>query len=156
MGTMKLRSLLNDVSAKYMYRLSYLANNYRDPFLREVERIHGLTRPELTILFCLAQRDGINAKDVADLTRQPKNTLSRGAEILEKKGLITRRTDQRDRRRSMMLITQEGMRLYDHMLALYEEAEQRMLTPLDEKDLADLDRVFGKMCNFIAEQNGNH
>lgn len=152
---MKLKSILETISAKYMYRLSYLANNYRDPFLRQVENEIGLTRPELTILFCLAQKDGINAKDVADLTRQPKNTLSRGAEILERKGLITRRTDERDRRRSIMHITEQGLECYDRMRVFYEEAEQRMLAPLNRKDLADLDRVFAKMCNFVAEQNGS-
>ena len=81
----------------------------------------------MTILFCLAQKDGINAKDVADLTRQPQNTLSRGAEILERKGLITRRTDQRDRRRNIMHITEQGLKCYGRIQILYEEAEERML-----------------------------
>ena len=87
---MKLKKFLENIPAKYLFRLSYLANHFRDPFLRQCEQELGLTRPEASILFCLASQDGITAKDVADVTRQPKNTLSRGSLILEGKGLITR------------------------------------------------------------------
>lgn len=150
---MKLKSILDEISAKYLFRLSYLANNFRDPWLREVEREFGLTRPEVTILVCLANKDGINAKDVADITRQPKNTLSRGAVILEEKGLITRRNDPRDRRRSILHITSEGMAFYEKVMPLYRDRERRMLVPLSEKDLQELDRLMALMCDHVARHN---
>ena len=151
---MKLKPMLDEISAKHMFRFAYLANNYRDPFLRQVEQDLGLTRPEVTILFCLANTDGITAKDVADVTRQPKNTLSRGSVFLERKALITRQDDENDRRRSLLFITPKGQELYKKALKVYEDAERCMLSPLDDKDLADLDRVLRKMCIWVAEQNG--
>lgn len=145
---------MDEISAKYLYRLSYLANNFRDTFLRQVEQEFGLTRPEVTILFCLANRDGITAKDVSEVTRQPKNTLSRGAVILEDKGLITRTNDQKDRRRSLLKLTEKGCTFYDKVLPLYEQSERRMLAPLNEEELIQLDHLMARLCNHVADQNG--
>ena len=152
---MKLTPLLEEISAKYLYRLAYLMNNYRDPWLRQVEQEFGLTRPEVTILVCLGNINGITAKDVADVTRQPKNTLSRGALLLEKKGWITRSDDQGDRRRNIMHITEQGQKLYEEIMPTYEKAEHVMLTPLDEKDLVDFNRILAKLCEYVAAQTGN-
>lgn len=145
--------MLDDISAKYLYRLSYLANYYRDPFLRQAELRYGLTRPEVTILFCLAYSDGINAKDVAEVTRQPKNTLSRGAVTLEKKGLIIRKVDEEDRRRSILRVTEKGADLYAKIIPLYEECEHRMLAPLNDRELAELDLLMTRLCNHVVDQN---
>lgn len=151
---MKLIPMLDEFSAKHLFRFSYIMNNYRDPWLRQVEQQFGLTRPEVSILFCLAKIDGITAKDVADITRQPKNTLSRGSVILEDKKLITRLNDQKDRRRSILHITQKGYNLYKQALKQYEQVEYSMLSPLNKKDLKDLDRVLKKMCDWVSDQNG--
>ena len=145
--------MLDEISAKYLYRLAYLANYYRDPFLRQAEQEYGLTRPEVTILFCLAYSDGINAKDVAEVTRQPKNTLSRGAVTLEKKGLIVREVDREDRRRSILRVTEKGADLYAKIIPLYEECERRMLTPLTDRELAELDLLMTRLCNHVAAEN---
>ena len=145
--------MIDEVTAKYLFRLACLANNYRDPFLRQVEKQFGLTRPELTVLFCLANVNGINATDVAKVTLQPKNTLSRGVLLLVNKRLITKSDDPVDGRRSVLYITKKGNELYSKIVLLYEEAEHAMLTPLDGKDLSDLDRILTKMCDYIEELN---
>jgi DNA-binding MarR family transcriptional regulator len=151
---MKLKPLLDDISAKYLFRLAYLMNNYRDPWLRLAEQRFGLTRPEVTILACLGNADGITAKDVADVTRQPKNTLSRGAVLLENKGLIVRDEDPADKRRSIMHMTPSGMALFDQVMPLYQETERKLVSPLNQQDLRELDRLLRKMCDWVAEHNG--
>ncbi|MCF8026186.1 MAG: MarR family winged helix-turn-helix transcriptional regulator [Desulfobacteraceae bacterium] len=150
---MKLKPLLDDISAKYLFRLAYLMNNYRDPWLRLVEQRFGLTRPEVTILACLGNTEGITAKDVADVTRQPKNTLSRGAVQLENKGLIVRYEDKADKRRSIMHMTETGLTLFEQIMPLYDETERRLIFPLNQHDLNELDRLLRKMCDWVAEHN---
>jgi len=147
--------MLDEISTKYLFRFAYLMNNYRDPWLRQVEKEFGLTRPEVTILFCLGQIDGITAKDVADITRQPKNTLSRGSLVLENKKLIARENDQRDRRRSILNITEKGRQICDRVVESYQQIEHNMISPLNRKDLQDLDRILKKMCKRVADQNGS-
>ena len=87
---MKLIDIVAAVPIRFAYRMAFLTNFYREPLLRQMEKTHGIIRPEWTVLICLAFRDGLNPRDICEITEQPRNTISRATAALVAKGMITR------------------------------------------------------------------
>ena len=136
----------------YFFRIVYLSNNYRDPLLRTIEHELGLTRPEFSILLCLAQRDGLGAIDVSEITRQPQNTVSRGVFLLLKKGLIRKETNRGDARKSHLHLTAKGEKTYQSFIGLFKDADARMVACLTKSETDRLDALLDKMCDAVATQ----
>ncbi|MER6218800.1 MULTISPECIES: MarR family winged helix-turn-helix transcriptional regulator [unclassified Streptomyces] len=68
----------------------------------------------------LVRRLGFDAKDVVLLVNH-----------LERMGLLLREPDQRDRRKNAVTATPEGLRLLQSCAHLADEANERLLAPLD-------------------------
>jgi len=149
---MKLRHITFDNPIPIYFKIAFLTNHFRDPTNRRLESRHGLTRPEFTILFCLAQQDEISAIDVADITQVPANTLSRGVSMLEQKKLITRTGDPVDRRRALLSLTRKGARMYELILADLKEANDEMIAALSKEEQRQLDRLLTKMCAAVKSE----
>ncbi|GAA0937229.1 MarR family transcriptional regulator [Actinocorallia libanotica] len=100
---------------------------------------HGLTRPEFEILAALRRVGG-------ELTpgRLARETFASGAAVtkrlraLEARGLVSRRTDERDRRVTHLCLTGEGGSLIDEVFPDQLAHEAALLSGLDEPTRAEL------------------
>jgi len=133
---MKLIDILDATPFPIGYRIAFITNFLREPLLRQMEKVYGIIRPELTVLMCLSFQDDVHARDICEVTEQPSNTVSRAVGSLEKRGLLQRTKDSVDTRRKVLNITPEGREIHDKIIALFANAETEMLTSLtqDEKD----------------------
>ncbi len=152
---MKLLEIVDGTSIRYAYRIAFLANFYREPLMRRMEREFGLIRPEWTILICLNFQDGVNARDICEITEQPRNTISRAVRTLSEKGLISYKTDPGDARRTVLLLTQEGKQMHERIMPMFEEGERRMLACLTASEQQQLDGLLDKLTravpNWVAQ-----
>lgn len=146
---MKLIDILGGTPLPIGYRLAFLTSFFREPLLRRIEREFGLIRPEWTVLVCLAYRDGLNARDICEVTEQPSNTVSRGVSLLVAKGLIAQRPDPEDARRSLLRLTQAGRALHDRAMALFSEGEAQMTASLTAPERATLITLLDKMARDV-------
>lgn len=146
---MKLLDIVNATSFSYGYRISFLTNFFREPFLRKIDREYGITRPELTILLCLMYREGITQRDICEVTEQLRNSISRAARLLESKGLISQQSDTEDGRRILLNLTQAGRDIHDDFIPLIEQAEQKMLSCLETEEREQLDVLLNKMARAV-------
>ncbi len=142
--------IVKDNPIPFFFRIVYLSNNYRDPLLRTIENDLGLTRPEFSILMCLAQRDGLSAIDVSEITRQPQNTVARGVLLLARKGLIRKETSKGDARRSHLYLTAKGGKAYASFIGLVKEANRKMIAGLTQTEVDRLDVILDKMCDGVT------
>lgn len=142
-------SFLKKNPIPFFFRMQFLSNNYRDPMLRQIEREHKLTRPEFSILVCLALRDGLSAIDIAEITRQPENTVSRGVFLLLQKKLIEKIPDPTDGRRFELSLTEAGKAAYEAFMPLMRQANAEMIASLDKDELKLLDKLLDKMCAAV-------
>lgn len=132
------------------YRLAYVINWYREPLLKRIENEFGLSRPEWTVLLCLSLRDGMISRDIAEITGQPRNSISRGVEMLVGKGLVTRSSDRKDRRKSILAATARGRAAFDKMIVEFEARESQMLNVLSASEKDTLDRILSKLTAGVA------
>ncbi|MFD0858628.1 MarR family winged helix-turn-helix transcriptional regulator [Roseovarius aquimarinus] len=146
---MKLIDILDGTPLPIGYRIAFLTAFFREPLLRRIERDHGLIRPEWTVLVCLAFRSGLNARDICEVTEQPSNSVSRGVSSLLAKGLIARRPDPEDARRSLLSLTHAGRAAHDAGMALFRQAEDAMTASLDPAERTMLIRLLDKMARDV-------
>lgn len=146
---MNLKATLESIQTKHFFRFNYLVNQYRDPVMRKLYEEFSLHRPEIAILYCLQSDDIVNAVDVARITRLPKNTLSRSAKLLEDRKLLRSKVDPDDRRKSILFLTPAGKKICDRVKAIYTEVEEELLSPLSAREIAQLDALLTKLCDYV-------
>ncbi|MCB2099856.1 MAG: winged helix-turn-helix transcriptional regulator [Rhodobacterales bacterium] len=147
---MKLLDIIDNTPIPVGYRIAFLTNFWREPLLRRMEREFGLIRPEWTVLICLVYRDGLNSRDICEVTEQPSNSISRGVAALEEKGLIHRRPDPQDARRSLLFITDEGRAMHDQVMDLFVRAERSILEVLDAEETRVLTGLLDKLARDVV------
>ncbi len=149
-GAVNIEEIIRNTEIPLAYRLAYVANSYREPLLRTVEREFGLIRPEWTVLLCLAARSGLTSTEVAEVTGQARNSISRAVKLLEKKGFIERIQDRTDRRKASMLLTDKGHRIYEDVVDLFKRREVQMLNGLTPSERLTLETLLKKMTREVG------
>ena len=137
--------MLREAPVLTAYRLNYVANRFTQTLYAAMEREHGIGRAPFVVMLCLATVGEATAQEIADATHRPKNSLSRAVRELEAKGLVERDTDPNDARRQPIRLTAAGRQLYERLLPMAEEAEQRMLDPIEDGEREALLRALGRM-----------
>lgn len=127
------------------YRLSYLANFFVGPIYNEITRTTGLARSEFVVLFCIEHVGELSAQDVCEITGRPKNSVSQAVTKLLKAGLIQRRTDSTDARRSILGLTSKGDALYRQLIPRFQQRETEMLSVLTPREREQFARLIGKL-----------
>lgn len=146
---MKLIEIIDNTPIRFGYRIAFLTNFYREPLMRKIEKDFGIIRPEWTVLICLVFSDGLNSRDICEITEQPSNTVSRGVASLVKKGFIRTEPDSRDARRTVLHLTQEGQNLYTRIMPMFVERETKLLAGLNKEEIKQLDGLLDKMSRNV-------
>lgn len=148
---MKLIDIIDHTPIPFGYRIAFLTNFFREPLLRQMEKEHGLIRPEWTVLICVKFRGGITATDIREITEQPGNTVSRAIASLQKKNLVRKQVDIDDARRTLLFLTTNGAGQYDAIMKLFQEGERKMTECLSSGELKTLDQLLDKLCRHVPE-----
>ena len=138
-------SLLAEGDLRDGYRLSFLANHLVGPVYAGIERDHDLTRPEFLVLFVLARQDGLTSSDIVALSGLPKNSISRGVQLAERKGLIRRARDPADGRRAFLHLEVSGRELHARLLPRFTAQETRLLAALDGNERRQFSKLLQKL-----------
>ena len=140
-----LSAMTRDSVIRDTYRISYLANNLVLPVYDRILKEFGLNRGEYLLIYCLCHYDRLTAQDVAEMTARPRNTISRAVHRMLADGYLSRTPDPEDGRQIYLHISEQGRALNKRIEPLFKEREEKILSPLTEKDRADLNRILKKI-----------
>ena len=132
------------------YRLSVLSNRVSQTIAGAYARRFGLGVTEWRVIAVLGRYPGLSANAVAARTAMDKVAVSRTVARLLERGLIQRDTHDDDRRRSVLELSPEGYGIYDEVVPVALDYEQRLLEPLDAEERAQLDRLLVKLASGLA------
>ena len=133
-------------------QFSVLARRWRAYLDRTLAQA-GLTDATWGPLIHLDQSgDGVPQKALADRIGIDSSTLVRLIDILEKRGLVERRTDTADRRARLLYLTRAGRRSVSDIKAALAEAEDQMLADVDDAAIDAALTVFGKIRRRLDER----
>jgi DNA-binding MarR family transcriptional regulator len=116
------------------------------------ENGYEITGEQWAIIRHLLEEDGLSQREIAEKTSKDKPNITRMLDALEKKRLIFRQPDPRDRRKYCIYLTKEGRQLHERLLPLIQNLRERTTQNLDppEIDLLKkaLTKIYQNTCNL--------
>ena len=104
------------------------------------------------ILRFLAQEDGVTQVDIARNSHFTAPTVSVTLKKMEDEGLIRRKTDKNDTRRTRVFITEKGREWETRLFESALDIEKILICGLSEEENAELCRLLKKVReNILAE-----
>ncbi|MBX3725679.1 MAG: winged helix-turn-helix transcriptional regulator [Xanthomonadales bacterium] len=127
------------------YRLSRLSNTISQAIADLYVERFNLTVTEWRVMAVLGREPGLSAGEVAQRTAMDKVAVSRAVARLIAAGRIDRGTADGDRRRSVLHLSDAGRRIYDQVVPLALDFEQRLLTRLADDDRRHLHHLLDRL-----------
>jgi len=132
------------------YRLSVLSNAVSRRIADIYEREFDLSVWQWRIMAVLGEHGGLTSTEVAQRTLMDKPTVSRAAASLIERGILSRETDAKDRRRAPLTLTTEGAAIYAAVIPRALECEQELLDALSAEDAATLHRLLTRLASVAS------
>ena len=135
------------------YRLSVLANRVSRDLSRLYAEQFDLTITQWRILAILGLHPGISADEVCRRSEMDKVAVSRAVRRLRGKGLLSRRIDTADRRRSVLRLSARGTKTYHRIVPLAQRYERELLDGLSAKARRDLGRSLDELDRVTSRDD---
>ena len=146
----ELTALFDRAENRHLYRLSYIANALVLPVYDGIKRDFGLSRGEYLLLFCLSHMPVLTARDVAEMTKRPRNSISRAVHRMLDEGYIDRMPDPEDGRQARLSITAKGRALHERIIGRFVDREDEIFGVLDDTEMTALDAILQKLARHVA------
>src|SRR4051794_34757319 len=101
----------------------------------------GLTAAEVNALAQLRAGERLSVAELQAATGQRPSTLTGVIDRLERRGLLSRALNPRDRRSFVLELTSEGASAADHVREAFSALEERVLARAGERSVAGFLRV---------------
>jgi DNA-binding MarR family transcriptional regulator len=133
------------------FRLSLVAKVMDRLTLRHLAETGTFTFAEWRVLSRLATLpDGATVGQIADLAWVDRAEVSRAASALEEKGLTARRTNEQDRRKPILYLTEAGKKQHVPMAEDRSAFHAALVADLSADEREELDRLLGKIAQRLV------
>ncbi|MFD1134985.1 MarR family transcriptional regulator [Paenibacillus urinalis] len=119
-------------------------------FLTGYLRSYAITPEQWTVVKRVYEHDGITQKELAAISDKDPATLAKILDILEREGLIVRKTNKEDRRSYLIYITDQGVKLRDEVYEHLEQVFSKVLDGIPQDELAVFNKVLGQIEDNAA------
>jgi DNA-binding MarR family transcriptional regulator len=109
------------------------------------ENGYEITAEQWGIIRHLGEEDGLSQREIGQKAFKDKPNITRILDALEKKHLIFRQPDPRDRRKYCIYLTKEGKQLLERILPLTQTLRQRATQNLPQPELELLKTTLNKI-----------
>ncbi len=116
-----------------------------------MEATLGITAQQRLIIRCVGKYPGMTSGQLAVLLHLDPGTISTSLGRLERKGLLQRRQDHRDKRRVTLGLTSAGRELDKPMQGTVEDAVERLLASADAEETAIARRLLDKLAGLLSD-----
>ncbi len=117
-------------------------------FAKELSRNDiNLTPEQYLVMDILWDAETLSQQAIADIIQKDKNSVTKFIDSLEKKGLVYRTVNKKDRRVNDIIVTEEGMKLKVPTTEVAINLMRKVLKDIKEEDLM----VFDKVVNQIKD-----
>lgn len=135
----------------FMRRLWRL-NHALERLSSRMESSLGVTAQQRMIVRCVGKFPGITAGQLATQLHADPGTISTALARLERRGLVARRRDPRDKRRVALGLTAAGRALDRPAEGTVEAAVERLLATTDEASLRRTEQVLVALTDLLEAQ----
>jgi DNA-binding MarR family transcriptional regulator len=113
-----------------------ISNAINRTFLRAFAREGvDITTEQWTVLACLWKKDKVTQQTLCGLTSKDKPSMTRLIDNLEKRNLVTRVSDHKDRRINLIHLTEAGALLQSKATEIVQRIALRTLKNISDEEL---------------------
>lgn len=136
------------------YRLSVLSLEIGRSLASLYSERFDLTNFQWRVMANLGRHQPLAANEIVERTGMDKVCVSRAVGGLLAKGLVSRQTDERDRRRKALMLTAKGMEIYRRIVPLAKARSDEILTALTPGELDSLNDMLTKLHVRVRDVAG--
>lgn len=118
--------------------------NIEQEFLREI-RQYDLTVIELYIIRALFDRDGQYASELAHAVGRAATSFTPNLDKLQRKGMVERKSDARDRRAVRIHLTEDARNRRDELLGLAARIDARIASVFTKSEFENFMKVLSTL-----------
>jgi len=133
------------------YRLSILSNRISGIIAQTYKNKFALSINEWRIMAVLGEYPGASADEVSVKVQTEKSIISRALQKLLKRQLVDREVDQTDRRRQNLKLTKTGYEVYQQIVPLSYDYENKLLECLSSEEQRQLDALIDKLYEHAGK-----
>jgi len=141
----------NNSLGRAIYQTSQALRNHIDQTLKP----HDITMEQLHILKHIERDPGRAQREICEMAGKSAANITRILDRLEKKKLILRRGNPKDRRSQLVSLTETGENLASEMVEMFTQLSQRIENQLDTDDIEVVQRVLGRIQMNLLELSEN-
>jgi DNA-binding MarR family transcriptional regulator len=134
-----------DLENRIFYRFSLLVGQHVRYFTTRQLKRHKLSTQGWLILTVIGRFAPLSPSELADRTSVGRDKISRIVDQLVDSGLVSRRTDEADRRRVVLNLLAKGRRVCDDLELVARRIEQDVLDALSRSEQAALKQLLSKI-----------
>lgn len=116
-----------------------------------LEKELGITAQQRLMIRCIGRYPGMTAGQLATELYLDRGTVSAALRRLEKRSIVQRHSDHRDKRRVTLGLTARGRALDVPRAWTVESAVAELLNTVDAPSLAKTDEVIGKLTRSLEK-----
>jgi DNA-binding MarR family transcriptional regulator len=113
------------------------------------ENGYEITAEQWAIIRHLWEEEGLSQREIGEKASKDKPNITRMLDVLEKKRLIFRQPDPRDRRKYCIYLSKEGKQLHERLLPLAQTLRQSVTRSLARQELDSLKSTLEKIYHNL-------
>src|ERR1700743_2682584 len=130
--------------------VTFIANKLSNSATAVYQRNFGINVTEWRIMTQLALEPGIPASRICQVIGFNKGPISRTLAVMQKRGLVTIRTDPNDGRTHSISLTAKGRGIHDKVIGVALEREKRLLSCLKAEEREMLIGLLRRLHNNLG------
>jgi DNA-binding MarR family transcriptional regulator len=113
-------------------------------------RGYQITTEQWGIIRHLWEEEGLSQREIGEKAGKDRPNITRMLDSLEKKRIIFRQPDPRDRRKYCIYLTKEGRQLHERLFPLVQNQRERVTQNLSPEEVDFLKNTLTKICQNIG------
>lgn len=123
-------------------------SSYLDKKLGE----YDITRSQAHFLLGLNEQDHVSQEEICNLFNMTEGTVARTMKRLEDKKLIIRQTNPQDKRKKIIILTDNGKKIVNDIKTIDEEIEKDFCKNISKNQLNQLKLNLKKLAEIINRE----
>jgi DNA-binding MarR family transcriptional regulator len=132
-------------------RFVFLGNKLTLALAEMYEAEFDLSQTEWRIIAAVAEHAPMSSKDLAEFIITDIFSITRATSVLVKRGLLTRRVNQQDRRKIELRLSVRGRKVYEQIVPVALGVERAVFGILSKKESEQLDVILLKLEEHIGQ-----
>jgi len=141
---------LNNTSP-YIYYIGKIHKNYTE-YVNKTLKEYNVNFGDIPYLYYLLEHDNITQEKLAKTLKYNQATVTRAIRRLEKKGFIQRKQDLHDKRKKIIHLTNNGLKITKEAIKKQQQVEQEIIEQFTEDETKITLNTLKKFLEKIEEK----